>query len=675
MLRGLRTPEVRGSKASFDEIIQRAPVPRSDRFRFARAESIAVDHLRHEVDAAFARTSCLEEALVLCEVWLECLQTRPDRAYQCLVKCALAVRLERMNQAADATWTDAQRSRFNDLQAKTGLNPLDVDLLRRLPVGDLDSVLSVALQQAVDGPDGSDHLLSLASLFVKLQRGEGPWGFLVARSLRNGLFQVLEQTSASPMDPVDLSRRSWIERQLDRGPLGRFGRAMRTGDLPAAAACVQGLHTLNETLAVEMATELMAAVRRELAQVGVVVEWTTVRSGSAFEDRTVDGPAPFAAVLRAWSVLRRLPMEHCLPLTSSCHRWLQDQLLTEAAKPAVLGLLEGMREDPALQSALMDVFEVAMCSPGAKAADVEALILLYAEHIDLADVLAPIRAPLDPKTAPVTGFDRLCALVLKLADSSSRQWVEVARQDAWRGGWAVLSGLTEGLLEERSRAEFHEDVRSALDLLFGRLWFQKSQPTLPGAQALIDRLWLCTAANGLHSPLDRPFLVLWGLESSPVQSDKMLPFWESPVWEGLFACLAPHAVKGLSAAQQQALLRRNLMVIFSRPGASSPFRQAMSLAGRQQFAQGAEWATALVEALACWADTLQAGIEMDSWYAHDLIGLVQHYAGAIPGWLEAVGVKHPWVCKAITAWDAKQVSGGYVMVHELLKLMQSHDKH
>ncbi|NIU60874.1 MAG: hypothetical protein GWN66_04010, partial [Pseudomonas stutzeri] len=51
-----------------------------------------------------------------------------------------------------------------------------------------------------------------------------------------------------------------------------------------------------------------------------------------------------------------------LPLASSCQRWLLERLPTDEVQPAVLDLLKESRNDRALRSVLMDLFEQALCS-------------------------------------------------------------------------------------------------------------------------------------------------------------------------------------------------------------------------------------------------------------------------------------------------------------------------
>ncbi len=658
MLRtGSKPRFVRGRRATFDQVIQRAQDLQSARRRFARPETVHLDHLRREVEASLDEASSLDDVLGQCAAWLECREGGlPDRAHQCLVTCAVALHLERL--PPDHAWSDAQRLRCAALKAQTWLPPLDVDLICRLPLGDADAVLRLALQQAADSPDCDDHLLPLATLFVQLQGEERPQVWGLAWALRDGLLQVLGQWQVSPMDAVALSRRAWIEQRLDEGWVGRFGRALRIGDLPAAVVCVQHVQALNEALAVAMATDLMQVVKQALAQAGLTVEWTAIKTTPVLEDRTGDPPRRFVAVLRAWSVLRCLDMPPSRPLALSCERWLRGHLLTDEARPAVLGLLSGAHGDPALPPTLMDLFEQAMCSPGARAADVEWLILRYAERIDLADVLAPIRAPVDPKMPPVSGFDRLCALARKLADPASRQRAAKACQDAWRPGWAVLLGLSQHLFERAGETIVMGEENLVQPHIHMHIYLrrQRKRPSVPGVCALFDSLWLCSAANGLCSPFDGLVLLTCGLDESPVSHGELLPFWTPGVWESLFARLAPYAAKGMSESQRQALLRRNLMGILLRstPRAVS---SAVHLAGRQRFAQGAAWATASVLACQQWADERRQG---QAWPFEELARLWRHYAIEDPDWLVSTRTSHPWVGMAVDLLDDIEKQGDLV---------------
>jgi hypothetical protein len=553
------------------------------------------------------------------------------------------------------------RSRGTDVEEKTGVKLLDVEQLRHVSLNDLESVLNGALQDAVDDSNWSDHLLHYARLFDQLQNDkEWPDGFIVARALRDGLLQALDQRSASTMSLDEVSRRASIEQRLDEGPIGRFGRALRTGDLPAAVACVHDMQALNEALALEMASDVVEALTIKLAQADLTVGWTTLETRPLFEDRTTDLPRQFDVVLRALSVLQCLNMAPSLPLASSCQRWLLEHLPTDGVKPAVLGLLSDAREDQALRSAVMDLFEQALCSPSAQPAEVEWLILHYAEHIDLVDVLGPIRAPADPKALPLSGFDRLLTLARKLNLPSYRERAGAARQDAWRPGWAVLLDLSQYLFEREGEVDFDGMNEEGTPVpprrqLFGYLRSQLRSKAA-GIEDLVLGMWVCSASNGLSTPYDGTLLLKWQFARS-YEKTALLPFWESPLWERLLAALAPHAVKGLSEPKQQALLRRNLMGILLR---CSPhlIMVAAELVDEQRFAQGPDWATASVEACLQWADQVCAGVSKEDSKGLDLARLWRSFGAQHPDWLDSMKTPYPWVGRAIDEFE-QGVKEGY----------------
>ncbi|NIM43111.1 MAG: hypothetical protein GTN84_17865 [Hydrogenophaga sp.] len=550
---------------------------------------------------------------------------------------------------------------------KAGVKLLDVEQLRRVALSDIESVLNDALQDAVDDPNWSDHLLHYAGLFDQLQSdSQWPDGLIVARALRDGLLQALDQRGASALGLDELSRRALIEQRLDDGPIGRFGWALRTGDLHAAAACVQEVQALNEVLALEMASDVVEVLTTELAHADLRVGWATIETRPVFEDqigyRMADLRRQFVVVLRAWSVLQCLNMAPSLPLASSCQRWLLERLPTDEVQPAVLDLLKESRNDRALRSVLMDLFEQALCSSSAKPEELEWLILQYAEHIDLADVLAPIRPPADPKALPVSGFDRLIELAQKLADPSHRERVGQAHQDAWRTGWAVLLDLSQYLFEHKGETSCldvgeEEIPLAAWQQLPHYLRRRDREPKVSGADTLFFGIWLCSASNGLRSvTTDGYMLSRLGLKWSQMKGYDLLPFWEPPVRERLFASLASHALKGLSQPQQQALLRRNLMGILLR-STVAVLTIAVKLAAQMRFAPGPDWATASVEACLQWADEVCGDTTIQGTKGEALAQLWRYYADRHPEWLDAMKTRYPWVSEAIDELEQGEKQG------------------
>lgn len=554
-------------------------------------------------------------------------------------------------------------SRGIGLEQKADVKRLDVDQIRRLPVSGIESVLNAALQEAVDDPNGFDHLQHYAELFVTLQSDQAwPEGLIVARALRDGLLQALDHKQASAMSVDEVSRRASIELLLDEGSIGRFGCALRTGDLLAAVACVHEVKTLSEALALEMASDVVEVLTKELAQADLPVGWTTFEIRPFFEDRMADLSRQFVVVLRAWSVLQGLNMAPSLPLASSCHRWLLKRLPTEAVKPAVLGLLSDSQEDRAPSSVLMDLFEQALCSPSAKPEELEWLILQYAERIDLADVLAPIRPPADPKALPVSGFDRLIELAHKLADPSHRERVGQAHQDAWRTGWAVLLDLSQYLFEHKGETSCLDVGEEEIPLapwqqLPHYLLRRDREPKVSGADTLFFGIWLCSASNGLRSvTTDGYMLSRLGLKWSQMKGYDLLPFWEPPLWERLFASLASHALKGLSQPQQQALLRRNLMGVLLRSTLAA-LTIAVKLTAQMRFAPGPDWATASVEACLQWADEVCGDTTTQGAKGEALAQLWRYYADRHPDWLDAMKTRYPWVSEAIDELEQGKKQG------------------
>lgn len=521
---------------------------------------------------------------------------------------------------------------------------LDVDLIRRLPSPDIEAVLHVALLQAAHSPRRGECLVRLSGLFVALQVASWPPGFACAQVLLDGLSQILAQLDGSPMSDAEARQTGAVAKRLNHGPVGQFGRAMRHGDLWLAVACMKELRAMGaQSLSQGYETDVLQAVRAELAQVGLVVDWKTLKTVT--DDRWIDPARQFTAAFRACALLQSMGTTEALPIVPCLRQWLLDHLLLDdAVKPAVLGLLDGEPGGPELRALLSDLFVQAIRSPQLDADGLKWLILNCAERIDLADLLAPIRAPWTPDAPLVSGLDHLCHLAGQLGAVAGPFPEPPASTDAWRPGWSMLLDLSRHMNRAVHQVSW-VGVPKLSPMGAMRLFLEflpEGEPRTREARKLFESLWRPAAANGLRNDaFDGYFLLMEGLGLPAVERGHLLPFWDPREWALMLAAMAPHLSGGLPDEQRQALLRRHLMGVLLR-FRTDIVSTALGLAIKGQFAPGAEWATALVEACQQWIDEGSIDEQMPDVNAVSLARLLERYA-AIPGWLDAVCLRYPWV--------------------------------
>lgn len=614
-------------------------------------QGVHTDHVMHEVGLAVDATSGLDAKLQRCAAYLENAQEEPiDELRLCLVRCALAARLQGL--APDHAWTSEQCACHAELLVKVEVvDALHFGLVRQVPVSDVEAVLQTALQQAASSPHGLEALRHLSDLCGQLQGWAEPRGYFCAQVLWDGLHQALDQLSAAGTTPEQAFRLSLLEEDLRHGPVGRFCSALRERDLWTAADGVRSLKALpnSDALVMQWACDVVGALKDELARQGLSMDWTTIGSRTPGEDRAIDPGRRFAVALRAWGVLRCMGsgIEAIRPFEPMLLNWLRAQLLTDEVQPAVRGLLEEAPGGSRVHSLLMELFARTMCSPQTAEEDLMRLVLNYAEHVELADALTPIWAPSAPNEALMSGFDRLCAIALRLSECVDHPSLSEAPTASWRAGWTVLLDMSRAMLAEKD----------ALLTTPPALWMQaylssqRKSSAAPRQRNLVERLWTGTAANGLRSPVDGYVLTRPGQHQSTASGLELMPFWTPEAWQAMVDGLAPFLSSGLTEDEKAASVRRNLMgILLLHEGDLVRFAANMARNGR--FTKDADWITASVEACQQWADEVLRKGETSASRAYFLADIWAGFAAERPDWLASVKGPYPWVEKAVEAIKA-----------------------
>lgn len=571
-----------------------------------------------EIDALVSEAADIEEALIRCEACLASVEQGPSDAGRiCLVKCAIYRQLD--NWPAQQEWTMAQRSRHAGLTAKAQALSLDVHLIDRLPPNDVDTVLSVTVQQAAQSPAWPEHLTQLMGLVEAWQSRGGMRDLALARSLLNCLGQALDQLHQTPLDQRAREAMGLIESRVCTALLNLVESHGMGKDLWSVANGVGETHTAPSTDGKVQAVDgtvqddVLAVVRSLLRQAGLSFQWArpmtleTWTLDASVDDASRPGPKQqLAAVIRALVVLdamhlhERHPSRDCLKcwlmrtvdalalsqllristgFFQGCHltgslkkeavvltQLMERKLVGDEGKQAVLSLLSDPASTEADRAGLMEWFAKLLSSPETRRANLGWIIVNYAEHIDLLGVLAPIWEPTVPGEPLVSGIDRAVELARRLAtDAEFLNRLRYDTQDMeapTAEGWCHLLRFSRFYIDKKEKPadpffglDHGHDVHCFLHASTRYLDY-------PSRVAFFCDLWLSALVNGVHHHrLHRSFV----LARYPFQLH-VDAIWDRQQHARLLSLQRPSLRSGLDPDLQQHLLQRQLVKAALVPG-------------------------------------------------------------------------------------------------------------
>lgn len=605
------------------------------------------------------------------------------------------------------------------MKAVEELIPLGIDLIDRLPPDDVDTVLSVAVQQAAQNPDWPKHLTPLIGLVEALQLRGGIRDLATARSLLNCLGQALDQLHGLPVSEDARQAMALIEPRLRAALLTQVTASSGGADLWSAAKRVGDLHETKDEQGQSVAVDwtcqedVLAVVRSLLRESGLTLRWAESMTLEAWalnastDDTASSGQQQLEAVLHALVILDGMHLGAHHPSVDCLQRWLKSRvdawdliglvraasglfqgrtdgevvarevaklmevaLVGEAQKKAVLQLLQNPALTQADRSVLMECFAKVLSCPGTSFDSLEWIILNYAEHVDLIDVLSPIWEPTVPGDPHVSGIDRAVGIARRLATDPDRlhelryhtQDMQAPTAKNW--WFLVLFGSFYAGLEENpvpyAGADPGHDVR--LCMSDNKVSFSQQRRV-----EFFCALWMPAVVNGMcHKRLDFEFLTHFKLRQ--VQA-----FWKREPRDPLLPLLRPSVRQSLSPLEQRRLLNSNVArmaveaphfsrvkgLIVAEPDQPDRWTDEDFEGGTQSVEACLQKECANLKSRPPRDDNELSLVEVGSTFYSDIGVFWAELAARRPQWLEAVSSQYPWLASAITAakgpWASERI--------------------
>lgn len=514
----------------------------------------------------------VEALLVQAEACLASVEdASPGSARACLMKCALGRQLQ--NWAPDHSWTDAQRARHGRLVASTQLPPLSVELIRQLPLRDVETLLGVAVQQAAESPFWHERLTQLLALADTLLSGGWAQGPGYARALLNDVAQALEQLHAGLPDPTERQELFKVERCLRATWLQLVKASLGTAELGAAAQCLGKSREANAQLQAERKEcpqgidwdsqeDMLGILGSELREVGLRFDWTSgalVADSPSGELSLAELARQVVMVDRALLIVQRMALDGLHPCARALKDWMFKHLSSDTARQRLIDACGDAKASARMPQVMFE--RLAMCGferQGDLDPTERKLLLSAVQSLDLRLVAAPVGQISVPGEPRVSRMDRLWRMAQRLAAHPNRlkalRHYLTQKQTPLAPGWDALLALSEYIAQHQAgRGE-----RFALGSGFGIddfLFWAMSSGNIPNARehrSFFCALWVEDVLSGLPGDGLHAAFLTFNVVGGQVSDAFLMPQRH----EELLSSLNPQHTAGLSQVAQLALVRR-----------------------------------------------------------------------------------------------------------------------